>query len=69
MKQQDVRSQLRTIAAGKTLEAKLTDQVVDEKAIEKLQPEFRPWLFFADACLNHSGERLTAPAEILIPLP
>lgn len=65
----DVRAQLQAIAAGKVKSAEPSDVLVKEAEVEKLQPDFRPWLEFADSCQTHRGERLTAPAEVLIPLP
>jgi hypothetical protein len=69
MSRPDVRAQLHAIAAGKAPREEASEVLVDEEAVEKLQPEFRPWLMFADACHREGGERVTAPSELMVPLP
>jgi len=75
MKSTDIRDQLKSIAAGKDprLAAILDKTILQAEFVRKHQPAFRAWKQFAGSCLRepggNRGEPLSAPAELLTPLP
>jgi len=75
MKPTDLRAQLKAIAAGRDPRlAAVPDKTNLQAAfVRKHQPAFRAWKQFAGSCLRepggNRGEPLSAPAELLTPLP
>lgn len=69
-KKEDVRADLEAIAAGRTLATHFDrSTIVDEAAIDRLQPDCRPWVAFVRESRSGRGERMAAPGELLVPMP
>jgi len=74
MKPTDLRAQLKAIAAGRDPRLAVLDKTSLQAAFVRThQPAFRAWKHFAGSCLRepggNRGEPLSAPAELLTPLP
>lgn len=61
-----MRARLEAIAAGKG-EASSSVALISEAVAEKHQGDFAAWARFSD--MRRPGEPLSAPAELLTPLP
>lgn len=61
----DIRADLEAIAKGKPVQAS-RGPVIDEAIVKSRQADFRAWHAFVTPV---EGEPLTAPAELLTPLP
>ena len=67
MRRTDLRPRLEAIAAGRKVDAGDEASVIDLATVDKRQADFRAWYRFAAE--SRHGEALSAPAELLTPLP
>lgn len=65
----DTRARLHAIAQGRPAEPVSSERVIDPDMVAANAEAFGAWARFARACTEGFGEPLSAPAELLAPLP